>query len=81
MLAGWCSGASAVSASIAPITASSTITGATPVDEREELFGAFRHAVSTAEEGASVCFAAPTYAPKHVDEPPDPNVVDRAVDA
>ena len=46
-----------------------------------ELFGAFRQAVSTAEEGASVCFAAPTHAPEHVDVPPDPNVVDRAVDA
>jgi phosphogluconate dehydratase len=46
-----------------------------------ELFGAFRHAVTTAEEGASVCFAAPTEAPEHRDVPPDPNVVDRAVDA
>jgi phosphogluconate dehydratase len=46
-----------------------------------ELFGAFRQAVSTAEEGASVCFAVPTHAPEHVDVPPDPNVVDRAVDA
>lgn len=46
-----------------------------------ELFGAFRHVVSTAEEGASVCFAAPTDAPEHTDTPPDPNVVDRAVDA
>ncbi|HEV2083068.1 MAG TPA: phosphogluconate dehydratase [Brevundimonas sp.] len=46
-----------------------------------ELFGAFRDVVSTAEEGASVCFAAPTHARSHVDAPPDPNVVDRAVDA
>jgi len=46
-----------------------------------ELFGAFRHVVSTAEEGASVCFAAPTRSPRHEDVPPDPNVVDRTVDA
>ncbi|KQY84910.1 phosphogluconate dehydratase [Brevundimonas sp. Root1423] len=46
-----------------------------------ELFGAFRHIVSTAEEGASVCFVAPTGGPSRVDTPPDPNVVDRAVDA
>ncbi len=46
-----------------------------------ELFGAFRQAVSTAEEGASVCFAAPIGANGHDDGPPDPNLVDRAVDA
>ncbi|HEV7229591.1 phosphogluconate dehydratase [Brevundimonas sp.] len=46
-----------------------------------ELFGAFRQSVSTAEEGASVCFAAPTHAPQRHDVPPDPNLVDRAVDA
>jgi phosphogluconate dehydratase len=46
-----------------------------------ELFGAFRQSVSTAEEGASVCFAAPTQAPPRHDVPPDPNLVDRAVDA
>ncbi|MCZ4109503.1 phosphogluconate dehydratase [Brevundimonas diminuta] len=46
-----------------------------------ELFGAFRQVVSTAEEGASVCFTAPIGANGHDDGPPDPNVVDRAVDA
>ncbi len=46
-----------------------------------ELFGAFRQAVSTAEEGASVCFVAPIGANGHDDGPPDPNLVDRAVDA
>ncbi|MEN5052616.1 phosphogluconate dehydratase [Brevundimonas naejangsanensis] len=46
-----------------------------------ELFGAFRQAVSTAEEGASVCFTAPIGADGHDDGPPDPNLVDRAVDA
>ena len=46
-----------------------------------ELFGAFRQAVSTAEEGPSVCFAAPIGANGHDDGPPDPNLVDRAVDA
>jgi phosphogluconate dehydratase len=46
-----------------------------------ELFGAFRHVVSTAEEGASVCFAVPPGAPVSEDTPPDPNIVDRAVDA
>ncbi|MBX9576066.1 MAG: phosphogluconate dehydratase [Caulobacteraceae bacterium] len=46
-----------------------------------ELFGAFRQSVSTAEEGASVCFTAPTHAPQRHDVPPDPNLVDRAVDA
>ena len=46
-----------------------------------ELFGAFRHVVSTAEEGASVCFQPPPGAIDHKDTPPDPNVVDRAVDA
>jgi len=46
-----------------------------------ELFGAFRHVVSTAEEGASVCFQPTPGATEHTDTPPDPNVVDRAVDA
>jgi phosphogluconate dehydratase len=46
-----------------------------------ELFGAFRQAVSTAEEGASVCFAQPPGPNGHADAPPDPNIVDRAVDA
>ncbi|MDZ4113138.1 MAG: phosphogluconate dehydratase [Brevundimonas sp.] len=46
-----------------------------------ELFGAFRHVVSTAEEGASVCFTGPPVATAWRDSPPDPNVVDRAVDA
>ncbi|RZJ05301.1 MAG: phosphogluconate dehydratase [Brevundimonas sp.] len=46
-----------------------------------ELFGAFRHVVSTAEEGASVCFQPTPGAIEHKDTPPDPNVVDRAVDA
>ncbi|WP_439475881.1 phosphogluconate dehydratase [Brevundimonas sp.] len=46
-----------------------------------ELFAAFRHVVSTAEEGASVCFAPPVGAPAQVDTPPDNNIVDRAVDA
>jgi phosphogluconate dehydratase len=47
-----------------------------------ELFGAFRHVVSTAEEGASVCFAAPAGSgAAWSDSQPDPNLVDRAVDA
>ncbi len=47
-----------------------------------ELFGAFRHVVSTAEEGASVCFATPSEnGAAWSDSPPDPNLVDRAVDA
>jgi phosphogluconate dehydratase len=46
-----------------------------------ELFAAFRHVVSTAEEGASVCFAPAVGAPAQVDTPPDNNLVDRAVDA
>lgn len=46
-----------------------------------ELFAAFRHVVSTAEEGASVCFAPPVGSPAQTDTPPDNNVVDRAVDA
>ncbi|KQW82901.1 phosphogluconate dehydratase [Brevundimonas sp. Root1279] len=46
-----------------------------------ELFGAFRHLVSTAEEGASVCFVAPTGLESSIDTPPDPNLVDRTVDA
>jgi len=46
-----------------------------------ELFGAFRQAVSTAETGASICFDSPAGGPAHADTPPDPNLVDRAVDA
>jgi phosphogluconate dehydratase len=46
-----------------------------------ELFSAFRQLVSTAEEGASVCFAPPVGASAEADTPPDNNVVDRAVDA
>ena len=46
-----------------------------------ELFAAFRHVVSTAEEGASVCFAPPVGGPAQTDTPPDNNVVDRTVDA
>jgi phosphogluconate dehydratase len=46
-----------------------------------ELFSAFRHLVSTAEEGASVCFAPPVGAAAEADTPPDNNLVDRAVDA
>ncbi|MDP2115998.1 MAG: dihydroxy-acid dehydratase, partial [Brevundimonas sp.] len=46
-----------------------------------ELFSAFRQLVSTAEEGASVCFAPPVGAAAETDTPPDNNVVDRAVDA
>ena len=46
-----------------------------------ELFGAFRQAVGVAEAGASICFADPAEASGHADIPPDPNVVDRAVDA
>jgi phosphogluconate dehydratase len=46
-----------------------------------ELFAAFRHVVTTAEEGATVCFAFPSGAQSHTDTPPDPNFVDRTVDA
>ena len=46
-----------------------------------ELFAAFRHVVSTAEEGASVCFAPPVGAPRQNGARPDNNVVDRTVDA
>lgn len=46
-----------------------------------ELFAAFRHVVSTAEEGASVCFSPAVGAAAGIDTPPDPNLVDRAVDA
>ncbi len=46
-----------------------------------ELFGAFRHVVTTAEQGATVCFALPTGARGHNDTPPNPNFVDRTVDA
>ena len=46
-----------------------------------ELFAAFRHVVSTAEEGASVCFLPEPGAAEHTDTPPEPNIVDRTVDA
>jgi phosphogluconate dehydratase len=51
-----------------------------------ELFSTFRQAVSTAEEGASVCFAAPPTGPgseggRLEDTAPNPNINDRAVDA
>jgi phosphogluconate dehydratase len=46
-----------------------------------ELFSVFRQTVSTAEEGASVCFTTPTGSPVSVDTLSDPNIVDRAVDA
>lgn len=46
-----------------------------------ELFGAFRHMVGAAEDGASVCFALPIGSGGEDDGPPDPNLVDRAVDA
>ena len=46
-----------------------------------ELFSAFRHLVSTAEEGASICFAPPVGASAEMDIPLDNNVNDRAVDA
>jgi len=46
-----------------------------------ELFAAFRDVVSTAEEGASVCFAPPIGAPAQNGTRPDNNLVDRTVDA
>ena len=46
-----------------------------------ELFGAVRHMVSTAEEGASICFAPPVGAPGETDRPLNNDIVDRAVDA
>ncbi|MBU2417646.1 MAG: phosphogluconate dehydratase, partial [Alphaproteobacteria bacterium] len=46
-----------------------------------ELFAAFRHVVSTAEEGASICFSGPVGGSTWTDGQPDPNLVDRAVDA
>ncbi|WP_436356052.1 phosphogluconate dehydratase [Brevundimonas sp. CEF1] len=46
-----------------------------------ELFGAFRHVVTTAEQGATVCFAVPAGVGGHTDTPPNPNFVDRTVDA
>ncbi|HYD26736.1 phosphogluconate dehydratase [Brevundimonas sp.] len=46
-----------------------------------ELFAAFRHVVSTAEEGASICFAGASAGPAWNDRQPDPNLNDRAVDA
>ena len=46
-----------------------------------ELFAAFRQVVTTAEQGATVCYAFPIGAGGHADTPPDPNLVDRTVDA
>ncbi|MFC5342521.1 phosphogluconate dehydratase [Brevundimonas staleyi] len=47
-----------------------------------ELFGAFRNAVSSAERGASVCFAAePTEKQPEIRDVADANVQNRAVDA
>jgi phosphogluconate dehydratase len=50
-----------------------------------ELFGAFRQTVSTAEEGASVCFPpleqTNSGAAGYIDVPLHPNIVDRTVDA
>ena len=47
-----------------------------------ELFGAFRNAVSSAERGASVCFAAePSERQPEIRDVADPNVQNRAVDA
>jgi phosphogluconate dehydratase len=46
-----------------------------------ELFSAFRHVVSAAEDGASICFAGPVGGSTWTDTQPDPNLVDRAVDA
>ncbi len=47
-----------------------------------ELFGAFRSVVSSAEQGASVCFVAePTARQPEIRDVADPNVQNRAVDA
>ena len=46
-----------------------------------ELFGVFRSNVGAAEAGASVCFQPPIGAADFTDTPPDPNIVDRTVDA
>jgi phosphogluconate dehydratase len=46
-----------------------------------ELFGAFRQVVTTADQGATVCFTVPIGADGHADTPPNPNIVDRTVDA
>ena len=47
-----------------------------------ELFGAFRSMVSSAERGASVCFAAePAQQQPEIRDVADPNVQNRAVDA
>ena len=47
-----------------------------------ELFGAFRHVVTTAEEGATVCFAVSgSSGAVQTDTPPHPNFVDRTADA
>jgi len=46
-----------------------------------ELFGAFRQVVTTAEQGATVCFPVPPGMDGHTDTPPNPNFVDRTLDA
>ena len=47
-----------------------------------ELFGAFRAAVSSAERGASICFAAePTQRQPEIRDVADPNVQNREIDA
>jgi len=46
-----------------------------------ELFAVFRNTVGAAEAGASVCFAPPIGADDLQDTAPDPNIVDRTVDA
>ena len=47
-----------------------------------ELFGAFRNAVSSAERGASVCFAAePSEQQAEIRDVADPNVQNREIDA
>ncbi len=47
-----------------------------------ELFGAFRNAVSSAERGASVCFAAePSHQQQEIRDVADPNVQNREIDA
>jgi phosphogluconate dehydratase len=47
-----------------------------------ELFGAFRASVSSAERGASVCFASePTPRQPEIRDVADPNVQNRAIDA
>jgi phosphogluconate dehydratase len=46
-----------------------------------EMFTVFRNTVGAAEAGASVCFLPPIGAAEFADTPPDPNIVDRTVDA